>query len=210
MLRVGLTGGIATGKSTLARIFEQLGARVLDADGIGHELQRPGTPIWRDIVHAFGEDVLRPDRSVDRSGLGRIVFADPRKRALLEQIMHPAIIAQEEEMMSRWERSGQVKVAMAEEALLIETGSFRRFHKIVLVVATEEVQIARLLQRELTKEEALGRIRAQMSLSEKVRFADYLIDNSGEKGEAEGKVREVYQELLEQAKLRCRKGTEEA
>jgi len=208
MLRVGLTGGIATGKSTVARIFEKLGAWVIDADEIAHQLQRPHTPTWRKIVDAFGEKILRADRSIDRSALGRIVFSDPEKRTLLEQIMHPAIIAQEEKRMSEWEGSGKVQIAMVEEALLVETGSFRRFHKVVLVLAAEEAQIARLRQRGLTEKEALSRIRSQMPLSEKVPFADYLIDNSGEISEAERKAEEVYRDLLEQAKLHGTQGAE--
>ncbi len=208
MLRVGLTGGIATGKSTLAKIFGKLGAWVIDADAIAHELQRPHTPTWKEIVDVFGEKILRVDQSIDRSGLGRIVFSDPEKRARLEQIMHPAIIAQEEERMSEWERSGKVQIAMVEEALLVETGSFRRFHKVVLVMASEETQIERLRQRGLTEKEALSRIRSQMPLSEKVPFADYLIDNSGEISEAERKAGEVYRDLLEQANLLSMKKTE--
>jgi len=201
MLRVGLTGGIATGKSTLTKIFEKLGAWVIDADAIAHELQRPHTPIWKEIVGVFGEKILRVDQSIDRPRLGRIVFSDLKKKARLEQIMHPAIIAQEEERMSEWERSGKVQIAMVEEALLVETGSFRRFHKVVLVVASEETQIERLRQRGLTEKEALSRIRSQMPLSEKVPFADYLIENSGEISEAERKAGEVYRDLLEQANL---------
>ncbi len=201
MLRVGLTGGIATGKSTLAKIFEKLGAWVIDADAIAHELQRPHTPIWKEIVGVFGGKILKVDQSIDRPRLGCIVFSDPKKKARLEQIMHPAIIAQEEERMSEWERSGKVQIAMVEEALLVETGSFRRFHKVVLVVASEETQIERLRQRGLTEKEALSRIRSQMPLSEKVPFADYLIENSGEISEAERKAGEVYRDLLEQANL---------
>ena len=208
MLRVGLTGGIATGKSTLGLIFKSLGARVIDADAISHQLQRPQTPAWREVVEAFGERILRADQSIDRRVLGRIVFSESSKRALLEGIMHPKIIAKEEEQLSRWELSGQVKIALVEEALLIETGSFRRFERVVLVVTTEEIQIARLLQRGLTEEEARSRIRSQMPLAEKVRFADYLIDNSGGRLEAEGQAREVYQDLLRLAKLACRKVAE--
>ena len=122
--------------------------------------------------------------------------------------MHPAIIAQEEERMSEWERSGKVKIAMVEEALLVETRSPGRFHKVVLVVASEETQIERLRRRGLTEKEALSRIRSQMPLSEKVPFADYLIDNSGEISEAERKAEEVYRDLLEQAKLHGTQGAE--
>ena len=208
MLRVGLTGGIATGKSTLAKIFEKLGAWVIDADAIAHQLQRPHTTIWREIVDVFGEKILRADQSIDRTGLGRMVFSDPEKRAFLEQIMHPAIIVQEEERMSEWERSGKTQIAMVEEALLIETGSFRRFHKVVLIVTSEETQIERLRQRGLTRKEALSRIRSQIPLSEKVPFAGYLIDNSGEISDAERKAEEVYRDLLEQAKLHGTKNTE--
>jgi len=199
MLRVGLTGGIATGKSTVARIFELLGAKVIDADDIAQDLQRPDHPIWREIVHSFGEDILRPDRTIDRGRLGRIVFSDSGKRTLLERIMHPAIITEEEELMAEWEQSGRIEVGIVEEALLIEVGSARRFHRIMLVVAAEEVQIERLKGKGLTQEEALSRIRAQMPLSLKIKYADYLIDNSGTISDVERKAKELYPLLLEEA-----------
>lgn len=210
MLRVGLTGGIATGKSTLAKIFERLGARVIDADAIAHHLQRPHTPIWEGIVEAFGQKILRADQSIDRGQLGRIVFSDGKKRALLEQMVHPAILAKEEKLLAEWERSGKVPIAVVEEALMIETGSFRRFDQVVLVVAAEEAQIERLRKKGFTEEEALSRIRSQMPLSEKVPFADYLIDNTGEMAEAERKAEQVYQDLLEQAKRHCTKKREDS
>jgi len=199
-LRVGLTGGIATGKTTVARIFEKLGAKVIDADAIAHNLQCPDQPIWREIIRLFGTEVLRPDGAIDRSRLGRIVFSDSGKRARLEEIMHPVIIAKEEELMGQWERSGTVEVAMVEEALLIEVGSLRRFHRILLVVATEEIQLQRLRKEGFTEEEALSRIRAQMPLCQKIKYADYLIDNSGSRSEVERKARELYPILLEEAK----------
>jgi dephospho-CoA kinase len=200
MLKVGLTGGIATGKSTLGRIFAKLGARVIDADAIAHDLQCPDHPIWRQIVHSFGEDILRPDRTIDRGRLGQIIFSDSGKRALLERIMHPAIIAKEEELMAEWERPGKIEVGMVEEALLIEVGSFRRFDRILLVVATEEVQLERLKGKGLSEEEALLRIRTQMPLSLKIKYADYLIDNSGTLRDAKNRARELYPILLEEAK----------
>jgi len=200
MLRVGLTGGIATGKTTLARFFEKLGAKVIDADALAHQLQRPDEPIYGEIVRAFGPQVLGPDGAIDRGRLGGIVFSHPEKRALLEEIIHPAIIAQEEELMGQWERSGSIEVAMVEEALLIEVGSLRRFHRILLVVATEQVQLQRLAEKGLTEEEARSRIRAQMPLCQKRKYAHYVIDNSGTLSEAERRARELYPILLEEAK----------
>ena len=195
MLRVGLTGGIATGKSTVARMFRRLGVRTMDADAITHGLQQPRSLIWKKIVGAFGRDILCPDLSLDRRKLGEIVFSDPEKRALLEQIMHPAVIAEEEELMSEWERSGDVDLVMVEEALLIESGSYRRYGRIVLVVAPEKIQIERLKERGFTEEEAKSRIRSQMPLSEKMKWADYVIDNSGDRSGTERAVERIYQQL---------------
>lgn len=193
MLRVGLTGGIATGKSTLSRYLKVWGAKVIDADSVAHELQRPGTQIWEAIIDAFGRRILSSDGiTIDRRRLGEIVFSDPRLRAVLEQVMHPAIIAQEETRMSQWERSGRVEVAIVEAALLIESGFFRRFHRIVVVVASEETQMGRLLRKGLTEKEALLRIRAQMPLAEKARYAHYLIDNSGDRSQLESQAKELF------------------
>jgi dephospho-CoA kinase len=119
---------------------------------------------------------------------------------LLERIMHPAIMAREEEAMAEWERSGLVEVAIVEEALLIEVGSAGRFHRVLLVVATPEAQLKRLMEKGLTQEEALSRISAQMPLSEKTKYADYLIENSGTLREAERKVKELYPILGEEAR----------
>ena len=199
MLKVGLTGGIATGKSTVAAVFAGLGAGFIDADIIAHGLQRPDTLVWREIVKTFGDLILRSDRTIDRGWLGRIVFSDAAKRADLEQIMHPAILAKEEELMAEWERSGKVKVGVVEEALMIETGSFRRFHRVVLVAASQEAQIERLRRKGLTQEEALSRIRSQVPLSEKAKYADYLIDNSKDRSEAEREAKRIFQDLLQEA-----------
>ncbi|MDH7499214.1 MAG: dephospho-CoA kinase, partial [candidate division NC10 bacterium] len=167
---------------------------------IAHDLQRPDQPIAREIVRAFGPQILGAEGAIDRSRLGRIVFSDPQKRTLLEEIMHPAIRAREEELMGQWERSGAVKVVMVEEALLIETGSLRRFHRILLVVASGEIQLQRLLKNGLSEGEARSRIAAQMPLWDKVKYADYLIDNSGTRADTERQVGELYPVLLEEAK----------
>jgi len=200
MLRVGLTGGIATGKSTVARMLADLGARVIDADAIARELQRPGGAICKQIVEAFGPCILKADGSIDRARLGELVFSHPEKREILERIMHPPIIAREEEILQEWERSRQVEVAVVEEALLLEVGSRARFHRLLVVTATEEQQVKRLEDKGLSRRQALQRIRAQMPLSRKVEEADYVIDNSGPLEQTRRRVEELYPLLQAEAR----------
>ena len=198
MLVVGLTGGICSGKTTVARMFEQRGAVVVDADEIAHELQEPGQPIYEAVVRAFGREILGEDRRIDRARLGNLVFADPEKRRKLEAIMHPAIV---KECETRIEKAGEAgtKICIVNAALLIEAGAHERFDRIIVVAAPEEAQLKRLLERGLSEEEALLRIRSQIPLQEKVHYAHYLIENSGSLEETERQVGRIFEELLQEA-----------
>lgn len=205
MLVVGLTGSICSGKSTVAQMFKKRGAVVIDADAIAHELQEPGQPPYRAIVKAFGKEILKEDGRIDRSKLGSIIFTDPAKRGQLEAIMHPAIMRESEERIKQAEKEG-AKICLVDAALLIEVGAYGRFQKVIVVAASEDIQLGRLLQRShLDREEALRRIRAQKPLEEKVHYAHYTIDNSGSLEETERQVERIFKELVTEAEKKLDK-----
>jgi len=175
----GLTGGIACGKGTVSRMFAELGAPVVDADAIGHEIIAPHTPAWREVVHTFGESILRPDGTVDRAKLGTIVFADTAARAKLNAITHPRIAQEIQARLAELTRAGH-RIAIVEAALIGESDVTAAFDAIIVVHANPSVQIARLMARDaLSEEEARRRIQAQMPAAEKKELADFVIDNSG-------------------------------
>ena len=198
---VGLTGGVGTGKSTVARMLARLGAAVIDADRIVHELQAPGTPLLRQIVAAFGEEVLRPDGSLDRARLGRRVFANPEARQRLNGLVHPAVGA---EMARRLEAARQAgaRLVVLDIPLLLESrtrggGAGRLVEEVIVVYAPASLQIERQMARDgSTREEAQARVRAQMPIEEKRRLADHVIDNSGSLKETQRQVRALFARLL--------------
>ncbi|MBY6275977.1 dephospho-CoA kinase [Symbiobacterium thermophilum] len=176
---IGLTGSIASGKSTVSAMLRELGAAVIDADAIVHHLQRPGTPVFESIVREFGPGVVRPDGSLDRQALGRIVFADPGRRRALEAIVHPAVRAEIWRQVEQYRREGRPAVVL-DVPLLYESGWDRQVDEVWVVWVDAETQKARLIARSgLSPEEAEARIAAQMSLDEKARRADRIIDNRG-------------------------------
>ena len=179
MLRVGLTGSIAVGKSFVSAVLAELGCHVLDADKTAREVVASGTPGLRALVESFGEGVLLADGSLDRARLGAIIFADESKRALLNSLLHPYIIAAQDEQLRQWEREDPPGIAVVDAALMIESGGYRRFDKLIVVHCRPEVQTERLMARNnLSREEAERRIAAQMPQEEKMRYANFLIDTS--------------------------------
>ena len=179
MLRAGLTGSIAVGKSFVASVFTELGCHVLDADQTAREVVMPGTPGLRALVQEFGEEILSADGTLDRKQLGAIVFADEEKRRRLNHILHPFIIARQDEILNAWERADPRGIGIVDAALMIESGGYRRFDKLIVVHCRPEVQLERLMLRDkLARDEAQRRIDSQMSQEEKQKFADYLIDTS--------------------------------
>jgi dephospho-CoA kinase len=200
MLLVGLTGGIASGKSLVARVFKDLGAHLIDADRIAHDLLEPNQQAWEDVLGYFGNGIQLPDGRIDRRKLGDIVFKDAEKRAWLNSCLHPrvfdAYLSQVRQMRSR--PPGTVVVLDA--ALLIETGYHRRMDRVVVVYAEPEQQLERLTTRDLfTKEEALARIRSQIPLVEKRGQADYVIDNTGSRERTEQQAMEIFEKLKQEA-----------
>lgn len=179
MKRIGLTGGIASGKSWVASQLRELGFRVVNADLLGHQLIEPGQAAYEEVVREFGKEILRPDRSVDRKKLGAIVFADSSKLAKLNSILHPRIEEAINEQFEKWQSEGVHGAAFVEAALLIEAGMHKRLDGLVVVWCRPEDQITRLLARGLTEEEARRRIALQLPTEEKLKHATYTIDTSG-------------------------------
>lgn len=196
MLRVGLTGGLASGKSFVGEALASLGCHLLKADELGHRLLLPGTEVYRRVVEEFGPSILDEEGRIQRRALAQLVFADPEKLARLNAIVHPAVIEEEERWLAGVEAADPHGIAVVEAAILIETGSYRRFDRIVLAVCSREQQIERAMKRDgLSREEALQRLERQMPLEEKRKFADFLIDTSGEKEQTLAQVRRLFEEL---------------
>jgi dephospho-CoA kinase len=196
MLRVGLTGSIAVGKSYVSGVFAELGCRVLDADETAREVVATGSPALREVATTFGPQILQADGTLDRAGLGALVFADADKRAQLNSILHPYIIARQDERLREWELEAPNGIAIVDAALMIESGGYKRFDKLIVVHCRAEAQLQRLMARSnLSREEAERRIAAQMPQEEKKKFADYLIDTSEGFDSTRARTIEVYGEL---------------
>jgi dephospho-CoA kinase len=196
VLRVGLTGGIATGKSTVAAHFAAWGAVIIDADALARLLVEPGAAGHAPVVREFGPGVVAPDGTIDRAALGRIVFADPRRRAVLEAILHPLIFAEERAAIGRLEAAGRGGIAVVNAALLVEAGTFRTYDRVVVVHCAEAVQVARIVARDgLSRDQALARVRAQMPAAEKLKVAHYAIDTGDGFEATEARAREVWERL---------------
>jgi len=192
--RIGLTGGIGAGKSTVARELERLGALVVDADAIAREVVAPGTPGLAAVVAEFGDSVLTPDGSLDRPAMGRIVFADPAARARLEAITHPLIRA---ESARRAAAAPPGTVVVHDVPLIVERGLAAQYDLVVVVGADEDVRLERLVRdRGMTREDALARIRAQATDAERRAVADVWLDNSGTQEELLAQVRDLWRERL--------------
>lgn len=180
MLNVGLTGGIASGKSTVARMLVEKGAILIDFDELAHEVQVPGGPVWQGIVDHFGEGILLPDRRIDRVRLGEIVFSDREKREILNGVVHPAVFAEWRRRLKEIEQTVKEAVVLSDIPLLIEAGLENMVDVVLLVYITPEEQIRRLTARNgFSREEAERRVAAQMPIEEKLIHADMVIRNEG-------------------------------
>ncbi len=204
-LLVGLTGGMASGKSVVSRQLAELGCQVIDADLLAREVVAPGEPALAAIVESFGPEVLRPDGTLDRARLGAVVFADPEKRRRLEAITHPAIQARRRAALAALEARRYDGLVIQDAALLIEVGAAAHVDRLVVVYADRAVQLDRLMRRDgLDAAEAERRLGSQMPLSEKVRLAHYVIDNSDSLEETAAQVRAVHAALLAEHRARRR------
>ena len=199
MLNVALTGNVAAGKSAVADLFRRWGATVLDADAIVRELQAPGAPLLRRIEERFGGDVLRPDGSLDRAALRRLMLADPESRVALEAMVHPAVYARLAELAAEAGARGD-RIVVSDIPLLFETAASGAFDTVVLVDAPEAVRLRRLVEhRGLDEAEARGLIRAQLPAAGKRARSEYLIDNDGDLARLEREARRVWDALVARA-----------
>jgi dephospho-CoA kinase len=194
---VGLTGSISTGKSTVSAMFAHQGARVIDADLLSREVVMPGQPAYARILEEFGSHLVLEDGSLDRKALGAIVFADPARRKRLEEITHPAVGARQQRILSVLDEEGFEGIVLWDAALLFETGGVSKMDKVVVVFADPDTESRRLMARDgLSEADARVRIASQMSIAEKAKRADYVIDNSGTREETERQVRAIHGALL--------------
>lgn len=208
MVKVGLTGGIASGKSSVCGIFSRLGAMVLDADILAREAVKPGRPAWIKLREKFGPEFFHPDGSLDRRSLRSLVFRDPEKRQQLNEAMHPEVMRAVREWLEAMGHREPHGVLLVDIPLLVEVGAVEGFDRIVLVFVREEIQLARLMERDrLSLDEAREALEAQMPLREKLAFADYVVDNNGSLEETQVQVEAVWRELLS---LACAGAKEDA
>ena len=198
MLRVGLTGGIATGKSTVGLMFVELGCHLIDADHISHQLFQPGEAVYTAVIQAFGERILSADRTIHRKALGEIVFNDPEARRKLNQLVHPAVVQRQRDWLNEMEAQDPGGISIVDAALMIEVGTYKNYDKVIVVTCMPEIQKQRLRTRSgLSEEEIEARVRSQMSLEEKVKYADFVIDNSGDRAHTRAQVEQVNSKLRE-------------
>jgi dephospho-CoA kinase len=196
MILVGLTGGVATGKSTVAKMFKQGGAAVINADLLARQVVEPGKPAWRAIVKLFGKIVLNQDRSLDRRALGSIAFHNPKKRRQLERIIHPRVAREQQRLVRRIAKRKPHAVVIYEVPLLFEAGVDKRVDKILVVTADRETQLVRLKKRNgLSRAEALRRIRSQMPLAKKIQRADHVLNGTLPRPSLRKRVGQLFRSL---------------
>lgn len=206
MLIVALTGGIATGKSVAARVLEELGCYVHHADKTAHELMEPEKPAWREIVDHFGEEILNNDKTINRSKLGSIVYSDRKERLFLNKIVHPLVSEKRKEIIQSLEKDGRYKIFVSEAALTIEAGFVQFFDRIVVVYCEKETQIKRLMERDqISRSEALEKLKSQKDPEEKTKYADYIIDTSDTLQSTIEQAERVYRNLILEYELKYKK-----
>lgn len=202
MLKVGLTGSIAVGKSFVLRVLAELGCRIIDADEVARQVVAPGSAGLNLVTASFGLEVLQGNGELDRAKLGSIVFADAGKRAQLNAILHPLIIAAQDERIRELESSDPDGIVVIDAALMIESGGYRRLDKLIVVHCRPEIQLERLMTRDnLSREAAKQRIGAQMAQEEKMKYADYLIDTSDGFGPTREQVVDVFHKLEDDTRV---------
>ena len=204
VLHVGLTGNIASGKSHAAQVFAELGAHVIDADSIAHELMSPATNTHRKIVEAFGEGILNPDRTIDRRILGDLIFNDDGRRALLNQLVHPDVHGEILRRIVELEKKYRYGIVIVHAALLVESGHYKIYDRLIVVMCDSSLQISRIVNRDgFSVEQAKKRLASQMPIEEKLKLADYTIETSGALWETREQIEAIYRDLvLQEIRLR--------
>jgi dephospho-CoA kinase len=196
MLRVGLTGGLASGKSFVGQTLSQLGCFLIRADELGHQVLEPGGEAYEGAIQEFGRDILGVDGRIDRRKLAGLVFNNPERLAKLTALVHPPVRQKTNALLAEFEAREPNGIAVVEAAILIETGRYRDFDRLVLAVCSPELQIERAMARDhATRGEVQDRMKRQMPLEEKIPYADYVIDTSGTKEETAARVRRLYDSL---------------
>ena len=196
MLRVGLTGGLASGKTFVGHALAGFGCHLIQADEIGHQVLLPGAEAYDAAVHEFGDGILDDDGYIDRRRLGAMVFDHPERLRKLSSFVHPAVLQREERLIAEIAVRDANAIVVVEAAILVETGSYRRYDRLIVAWCSRELQIERAMKRDSSsREEVLVRLDRQLPLEEKLRVADYVIDTSGAKEETLKKTREVYESL---------------
>jgi dephospho-CoA kinase len=196
MLNVGLTGGIACGKSTVAQMFVALGAHLIDFDKLAHEVQEPGKPAWKEIVKYFGDGILNQDDTINRNRLAQIVFTDKKELEALNNIVHPLVYNLWQERLAKIKRQAEHAIVLSDVPLLFEGKMQDLFDLTMLILISPAEQIIRLMARNgLSSDEAQIRLQSQMPIADKIGLADIVIDNSGDIAQTEKKVAEIWQQL---------------
>jgi dephospho-CoA kinase len=196
MLRVGLTGGLASGKSFVAHALRDLGCYLIEADELGHQVLLPGAEAYDAVVNEFGGGILGENGFIDRRKLAAIVFNDPERLKKLNSFVHPAVHARQERRIAEIAAGDPKAIVVVEAAILVETGSYRSFDQLIVAMCNRETQIERAMKRDsATREQVLARLERQLPLQEKLRYANYVIDTSGTKEETLKQTREVYNSL---------------
>jgi len=205
MLTVGLTGGICSGKSEVAAVLASRGCRLIDADLMARKLLEPGTGLFREVSDLFGEGIIGEGGTIDRQALGRLVFNDPEKLRQLNATVHPAVIAEEDRLLGELEleAAGAPCIAVVEAALMVEAGTYRRYHRLVVVHATVQQQIQRLVTgRGLSRTEAEARIASQLPAAKKLALAHFTVDGSGNLEQTRQQAAELYCRLARDERAR--------
>lgn len=196
MLRVGLTGGLATGKTFVGQTLADWGCHVIRNDEIGHAVIQPDGEAYAGIIAEFGTAILNEDKTIDRRKLAGVVFQDPERLAKLNALVHPPVRARTQAALEAFEKADPDGIAVVEAAILVETGSYRDYQKLIVAICGEQQQIERAMARDgLTREEVVNRLSRQMPLAEKIRYADFVIDTSGTKESTIAQTKAVYQSL---------------
>ena len=196
MLTVGLTGGLASGKSFVSETLAGLGCRILSADAVGHEVLEPGGEAYAPAVAEFGDEILNPDRTINRRALAAIVFAAPERLAKLNSFVHPAVFRREEEFLRATAEADPTAIAVVEAAILVETGTYKNFDRVAVTICDRETQILRAIKRDgLTREEVEVRLSRQLPADKLRKVANYVIETSGTKENTLAQVQEMYRVL---------------
>ena len=196
MLKVGLTGGLASGKSFVGHSLAELGCFLIQADELGHQVIEPGAEAYQGVVALFGREILNADGAIDRRRLAARAFSDPEQLARLNALVHPPVKARERALVAEFARQHPDGIALTEAAILVETGSYKDYDRLIVAVCRPEQQVARSMERDgVSREEVLNRLRRQIPLEDKVKYADFVIDTSGSKENTLQQVRAVYESL---------------